>query len=214
MEAKVDGGDWFTGIREVTTDEHDLVTRVFYQGEYSDVNSTTISGVTRVETEVTKTVYTVQMNEGTNFITFPNTYTSTARELLDLVSGDSITRKTTDGYITYVYEVKNEADNFLIEPGKGYFLTTSVDYTLTYEEVAQDVETNLDVGWNAVGLTRVGSVQASVLVSEIEGMNVIVKRSDGGYLSYIEGVGGTDFTISQGEGIYFYSPVYTGRVVI
>jgi len=215
VEARVDNGDWFSGGRDVSTDPHYLVTRVFYQGEYSDVNSDTISGVTRVETEVTKTVYSIQLSAGTNFITFPNSYIATAHDLLDLVSGDSITEKTTEGYRTYVYDVKNEADNFAITPGKGYFLSTTTPYTLTFEEVAVEVETNLDVGWNAVGITRAGTITASALASEIEGDNVLVKSVGGnGYITYIEGVGGSDFTLSQGDGLYIYSSMYTGKVVI
>ncbi len=216
VEARVDGGDWFTGEKIVTDEEHDLVTRTYFQGTYSDTLGTTIDNVTRIETEVSKTTFSIPLNDGTNFITFPSAFASTANDLLDLVDGDSLTRRTVDGqYKTYVYEVKNDADNFVIEPGKGYFLGTQTDYTLSYEGVPTPVYTNLLNGWNVIGLTRSGSISASDLASEIEGDNIISKReSNGQYITYIEATGAEDFMLSQGDGMYFFSTIAVAQVII
>jgi hypothetical protein len=81
----------------------------------------------------------VDLKKGWNLIGWTSLNTTNASTLVHL-SGNNIKyvtmrNETTGGYQTYMVGLSSEEDNFLIEPGRGYFVYAERDFTLSYDGV-------------------------------------------------------------------------------
>jgi len=210
-EAKIDEGEWLWGEITVTPVEHQLFTRYRVGDSYSTVNGTTISGVTRIITDVSEEQYTITLEIGDNYLNFPSSPRITADEFLEITGGDTITKRGTNGiYTTYIREVKNVENNFDLEAGVGYIVFASSEGSYQYAMVPTVNFVTLLPGMNLIGYND--ATMASDLAQEIDGEVIISGLVDGEWRIYGEEYGVTDFPIQPGA-LYIDSEIsYVLRV--
>ena len=203
-QAKIDRGDWRTGSIPISTGQHTLYARRYDNGEYSEVNSTTISGISLVITPRSATSYSIALTEGWNLISAPTISTNARDWCIELGAREVIRKNTLSGaYDEYVYDYSSDDKNYAIDSTKGYFVYHENGTTYTYQALTIR-PVSLVANWNLIGVASDSSA-SSILALSDSIKSVVRRNTDGSYSTYVSAVPSGDFTITKGSGAFVYT---------
>jgi len=180
-------------------------------GSYQ-VNLTVTNSTSRASHTYSRIIYVGMINVdyslmiGWNLITLPVETSWWASDLAANVTGcNSLSGWDADAQTYDTYIVGVPESDFVIEDGYGYFVDVNQDSSLSLigSPILQ-VEIPLEVGWNLLGWFHEHDTTASSLSENISGCSgvSIWDAPNQTYNTYIIGVPESDYTISQGMGMF------------
>lgn len=200
---KIDRGDWRTGRITVSTGTHTIYAR--RGNDYSETNTTSISGVNLIITPVSGTSFTISFNKGWNLVCAPQHSTFTAKTLCIELNAKEVIRRnpTTGAWEEYVYNYSSDSKDFIIDVSQGYYVYFEIARSYTFQNMIER-PVSVATGWNLVGFAT--DSKASTIIAKSDSMKNMVYRSDNGtYNSFNAETKIGDFTINKGYGGFVYA---------
>jgi hypothetical protein len=199
---KIDRGDWRTGRVTVGTGLHTIYARK--GNDYSETNSTTISGISLIITPVSGTSFTVTFSKGWNLVCAPQHDTFTAKTLcIEMGAKEIIQRGSSGAWEEYVYNYSSDSKDFTIDTTNGYYIYFESAKSYTFQNMVER-PVSVATGWNLLGFCI--DNKASTVLAKSDSMKNMVYRSDNGtYSSYNTEAKIGDFTVSKGYAGFVYA---------
>jgi hypothetical protein len=200
---KIDRGDWRTGRITVGTGSHTIYAR--RGNDYSETNSTTISGISLIITPVSGTSFTVNFKKGWNMVCAPQHDVFTAKTLLIEMGAKEVIRRNpaTGAWEEYVYNYSSDSKEFTIEDDYGYYVYFESAKSYTFQNMVER-PVSVATGWNLVGFCI--DNKASTVLNKSDSMkNMVYRSSNGTYNSYNTEMKVGDFTVNKGYAGFVYA---------
>jgi hypothetical protein len=151
--------------------------------------------------------------EGWNMITVPVEKDWMASDLGQIIQGCtqvSFWNNSLNCFQNYLVDFPDPDDDFVIEPGRGYFVYVTIDSVFSITGLPlNDVHVPLGIGWNNLGIFRRDSTTASKIGSSIPGCTQVSywNNSLNRFQNYLVDFPDPDddFLVTQGMGLFVYS---------
>jgi len=219
VEIKIDEENWII-VNGTTFWSYDINTHFYnndlhkicarsYDGElWSD--SLCLNVIFENNNEITSEI---NLFNGWNMITIPVEKNWMASDLGQNIQGCtqvSYWNNTQNRFQNYLVDFPDPDDDFIIRPGRGYFVYVTQDSTLSITGLPlEDIHVPIGIGWNMIGWFNSDSTNASNIGSNIPGATQISywNNTQNRFQNYLVDFPDPDddYIVTQGMGLYVYS---------
>ena len=148
---------------------------------------------------------------GWNMISLPfiNNSITTASQLLNYIPGCTVVTRWDSDQQKYVSYVNGFGSDFYLMQGEGYFVFVKNENNVTFSgDVINEINITLLTGYNMIGWTHAMPTNASHIADNIQNCLKVAKWNASAQEwmvpEYIASLGGPDFYIKAGEGIFVF----------